>query len=153
MANLTVTWDDETRVVRFRGFLAGTLPRVKKGLISSGFVVEKQIVKNLSGKRSPGNPYPGWVSTKLKTSVTAQASSDGMTVSVGPNTEYAAIQEFGGKIEITDRMRRFLHATGIHPRATTTAIVIPARPYVRPSWKQSREKVIDVMRRAIAGKA
>lgn len=135
MANLEVKWDDEARVVRFNTFLGATLKRAKSGLVRAGFVVERQIKKNLSGKRTPGNPYPGWVTTRLRTSVTSQASSDGMIVSIGPNVEYAAIHEFGGR-------------TG---RGGKT--IIPARPYVKPAWKQSRTKIIDIMRKAVAGKA
>lgn len=135
MANLTVQWDDQARVVKFTNFLKDTLPRAKKGLLRAGLVVEGQIKRNLSGKRTPSNPYPGWVTSRLRTSVTAQASADGMVVMVGPHTEYARIHEFGGQ-------------TG---RGGSTTI--PKRPYVAPAWKQSRDKVIDIMRKAVRGAA
>lgn len=152
MAELIVKWDDEARVARFGTFLGATLTRAKAGLLKSGFAVEAQIKKNLSGKRSPGNPYPGWVTSNLRRSVTAQAESNGMVVKVGPNTVYAAIQEFGGRITITEAMRRYLHATGIHLRASTTAITIPPRAYVKPAWRQSKDKVINIMLAAIGGR-
>ncbi len=123
-------------MVKFTNFLKDTLPRAKKGLLRAGFVVEAQIKKNLSGRRTPSNPYPGiGLTQQLRDRVNTTPSDEGMVVRVGPHVVYAAIHEFGGQ-------------TGRGGKTT-----IPKRPYVAPAWKQSRDKVIDIMRRAVRGAA
>jgi phage gpG-like protein len=134
LANIEVKWDDESHVVRFTGWLQGTLARAKKALHRAGLLIEGQTKKNLSGKRTPGNPYPGWVTSRLRGSVTTVPSSDGMVVAVGPHTVYARIHEYGGQ-------------TGRGGRTT-----IPARPYLGPAWKQKRSEIIKIMTKAMIAK-
>lgn len=106
--------------------------RIRRGLMASGFILERQIKKNLSGPshtRFPenGNPYPGVLSGTLKGSVSAKMDADGMAVRIGPGglaSPYAAIQEFGGKA------------------GRNLATTIPARPYVRPAWEQQKDTII-----------
>lgn len=47
--------------------------------------------------------------------------------------DLGAIHEFGATIEVTDKMRSFLHYNGIHLKKDTTHIVIPARSFLRDS--------------------
>lgn len=64
---------------------------------------------------------------------------DGDSVAIGSKLPYAAIQEFGGRIFITNKMRAFLHAVlDIHPRASTQYVNIPAQPYIRPAFEERR---------------
>ena len=46
-------------------------------------------------------------------------------------TSAAAVQEFGAVIQVTPKMRRFLHAKGLHLRPGTTKIEIPGQHYMR----------------------
>ena len=47
--------------------------------------------------------------------------------------QLAHIHEFGININVTDRMRGFLHYIGIHLKPSTGQIRIPSRPFMR-SW-------------------
>lgn len=61
----------------------------------------------------------------------------------------AAVQEFGATIKVTPRMRAFLHAKGLHLKATTKAIVIPPRPFVRPAWDEGQPEVAEIFRDSV----
>lgn len=45
--------------------------------------------------------------------------------------DLGAVHEFGVIINVTDKMRAYLHSQGIHLKADTTQIVIPARSFLR----------------------
>lgn len=77
------------------------------------------------------------------------ANADGKSV-----LEYAPVQEFGGHIPVTDRMRGFLAANyGIRLKKTTTVIVIPPRSFLRTTFKEHKDEWIDILARALkAGK-
>jgi phage gpG-like protein len=47
---------------------------------------------------------------------------------------YAAANEYGANIAITDKMRKFLHWIGIHVKNETTHIIIPERSYIRSTF-------------------
>jgi phage gpG-like protein len=49
---------------------------------------------------------------------------------IGSKLPYAGIQNFGGEIRVTPQMRAFLHWKGLHLKATTDKITIPARPFL-----------------------
>ena len=48
----------------------------------------------------------------------------------------AAVHEFGTRISVTDAMRGYLGAIGIHLRAETTEINIPERSYIRSGFDE-----------------
>lgn len=56
-------------------------------------------------------------------------------------TELAIVQEFGTKIQVTKKMRGFLGSQGLHLKASTTEITIPARPFVRDSFDNNEEEL------------
>lgn len=98
--------------IRIRRFSKKLIPNIKRALVKVGSLLEAGIKRNLSGPshtRHPGNgnPYPGTLTGRLKGSVIFKMSDGGLTVTTGPDTVYAAVQEFGGGN-------------------------IPARPYVEP---------------------
>ena len=45
-----------------------------------------------------------------------------------------AIHEFGAVIQVTDKMRAYLHHMGVHLKAETTTITIPARSFLRDTF-------------------
>lgn len=47
------------------------------------------------------------------------------------NAELGAIHEFGATINVTEKMRGYLHKIGIHLKKDTTSIVIPTRSFLR----------------------
>lgn len=80
---------------------------------------------------------------------------DGKTVSVGvlgggEQAWLASIHEYGCRIKVTDRMRAYLHKTGLHLKATTTHIVIPERAFLRNGYDESKDEVLDKCEQTIA---
>lgn len=71
---------------------------------------------------------------------------DGKKVSAGVFGEQAwlaAIHEYGCRIEVTDKMRAYLHKTGLHLKATTTHITIPERAFLRNGYDENKDDIID----------
>ena len=73
---------------------------------------------------------------------------DGKKVSVGvlgggEQTWLASINEYGCIIKVTDKMRKYLAATGLHLKATTTHITIPERAFLRNGYDESKDEVIN----------
>lgn len=56
-----------------------------------------------------------------------------------------AIHEFGATINVTDKMRAYLHHIGIHLKPETTTITIPARSFLRDTFfnDQAKERLMD----------
>ena len=66
------------------------------------------------------------------------------------------VHEKGATIQVTPRMRAYLHAQGLHLAATTEAIIIPPRPFIRPAFERqrsgrAREVVVQHVSRALKG--
>ena len=67
-------------------------------------------------------------------SITYQViDSDNVFIGVkkGKEANIAAVHEFGCTINVTPKMRAYLHYQGIHLKASTQFIVIPPRPFLR----------------------
>ena len=72
---------------------------------------------------------------------------DGKKVSVGvlgggEQTWLASIHEYGCRIEVTPKMRKYLAATGLHLKKTTTHIIIPERAFLRNGYDENKDDVI-----------
>lgn len=79
---------------------------------------------------------------------------DGKTVSVGvlgggEQAWIASIQEYGCTIKVTDKMRAYLAATGLHLKKTTTHIVIPERAFLRNGYDEGKDEVLDKTQRLV----
>ncbi|SDI15892.1 hypothetical protein SAMN05192534_12364 [Alteribacillus persepolensis] len=59
----------------------------------------------------------------------------------GEQEMIAAVHEFGVDIEVTDKMRAYLHHIGIHLREDTTEIHIPERSFIRSGWDESEKEI------------
>ena len=59
-------------------------------------------------------------------------------------TDIAALheREKGTQVRVTPKMRAFLHSKGLHLKATTDALFIPGRPFVKPAYQDFRDKGI-----------
>ena len=62
------------------------------------------------------------------------------------NAHLGAIHEFGATINVTDKMRAYLHYKGIHLKPETTTITIPARSFLRDTFfnKEAQERLMDI---------
>lgn len=80
---------------------------------------------------------------------------EGATNAAGTDVlTYAPIQEFGGSIPVTEKMRGFLAANyGIHLKKSTATINIPPRSFLRTAFKEHKGEWVEILARALqAGK-
>ena len=86
---------------------------------------------------------------------------DGKKVSVGvlgggEQSWLASIHEYGCKIKVTPKMRKYLAATGLHLKPTTTHITIPERAFLRNGYDESKDEIIakaeNLLGQVIGGK-
>lgn len=54
----------------------------------------------------------------------------------------AHVNEFGCNIEVTDKMRAYLHTIDIHLKASTKSINIPERSFMRAGYDDNKSKFI-----------
>ena len=55
----------------------------------------------------------------------------------------ANVNEFGIQIEVTNKMRNYLHAMGLHLKASTKHINIPERSFLRSSFDLNKNDFIN----------
>ena len=67
----------------------------------------------------------------------------------GDNAWLAGIHEYGCRIEVTPKMRAFLHRQGLHLKDSTTHIVIPERSFLRRGHDENADRVIKQTERAL----
>lgn len=82
------------------------------------------------------------------------ANIDDRGVEVGALTgEHAwlvGIHEYGLDIEVTPKMRAYLHGQGLHLKESTTHIHIPERSFIRGGYDNGRDKVARYAARMMA---
>lgn len=61
----------------------------------------------------------------------------------GENAWLASIHEYGCVIQVTPKMRAYLHKNGLHLKKSTTQIVIPERAFLRNGYDENKNDVID----------
>lgn len=60
----------------------------------------------------------------------------------GKNLAYiGAVHEFGKEIKVTDKMRGYLHAQGLHLKKTTKVIKIPQRSFLRGAVDENESEI------------
>ena len=68
----------------------------------------------------------------------------------GEVLDYAPIQEFGGSIVVTDKMRGYLGAVhDVHLKKTKTTIVIPPRPFLRITCETKANEWVECLAKGI----
>lgn len=67
----------------------------------------------------------------------------------GENAWLAGIHEYGCRIKVTEKMRAWLHANGLHIKNETTEIVIPERSFLRNGFDDCHEDIIRKAERLI----
>jgi len=61
----------------------------------------------------------------------------------------AAVHEYGCTINVTPKMRAFLHHIGLHLRKETGAINIPERSFIRASYDAGQQEIERMVENAI----
>lgn len=108
---------------------------VKKGIVSSAPGGQKFVPNSPMTIARKGSSKPLIDNGDLVGSITYQViDADNVFVGVkkGNEANIAAVHEFGCTIQVTPKMRAYLHHQGIHLKASTQYIVIPPRPFLRP---------------------
>lgn len=67
----------------------------------------------------------------------------------GEQAWLAAIHEYGCVIQVTPKMRAWLHRNGLHLKDSTTTITIPERSFLRAGFDANHEKVIKLNEAAL----
>lgn len=67
----------------------------------------------------------------------------------GDHAWLAGIHEYGLDIEVTPKMRKFLHSQGLHLKESTTHIRIPERSFLRSGHDANIDRVMQQTHRAI----
>lgn len=67
----------------------------------------------------------------------------------GPLVVAARANEFGATIDVTEKMRGYLHANGLHLSGETMTVVIPERPFIRPGIFNAKGEIARAVRRAL----
>jgi phage gpG-like protein len=148
---MKVTYNDYGLNAKLANYSANMDTKIRLGLRDASIVLERQIVKNLSGlshTRQPGNgnPFVGAVSGDLKRAIGYTIKPHEATIGVEKVIPYAAIHEFGGTIPVSSRMRWFLGLKkGIWLKKSTTIIRIPKRAYIAPAFKAKREAMVAAL--------
>lgn len=71
---------------------------------------------------------------------------DGITIHcgvLGEQAYYAAIHEYGCKIEVTPKMRKYLASQGLHLKASTKYITIPERSFLRTGYDENIDEIME----------
>jgi len=80
--------------------------------------------------------------THILNRITHKVEGDVVKVGVfGESALIASVHEFGAKIRVTEKMRKFLHAQGLHLRKATEHIVIPQRSYLRKTFDEQKDEI------------
>ena len=61
----------------------------------------------------------------------------------------AGVHEYGCTIQVTPKMRAFLHRIGLHLRQDTGTITIPERSFIRASYDTGKETIATAVRDAV----
>ncbi len=127
---------------------------VKKGIVSGAPGSQKLAPLSPITIARKGSSKPLIDKGDLVGSVTYQViDSNNVFIGVkkGKEVNIAAVHEFGCTIGVTPKMRAYLHYQGVHLRASTQYIHIPARPFLRPvlQSEEFKAKVTEIYIEAI----
>jgi len=126
--------------------LALALKRAEKAVsddaIRTGLLAGAQIVKNDAKRRAP------FKSGTLKRSITEKPRPAHLSISVGTNLPYAAMQEYGGTVR--PKSKKFLKFDIDGKTIFTKGPVhIPAHPYMRPALIENKHEVREIIMQVI----
>ena len=134
---MQVTFNDYGLRAKLDNYTANLDGKIKLGLRDASIILERQIVKNVSGQshtRFPGNPNPfiGVVTGNLRKAVGYTVTAHAARIGVQKYIPYAAIHEFGGTI---------LRSKG----GKSWKIKIPKRSYIAPAFADKRDKMVQAL--------
>ena len=133
-----------------------TMTGLERGLWRALLHFSGEVTENLMRGRFGVKSREGTLVTSFHGKVRRQ--SDKLIATYGSNLVYARIQEKGGKIYVSEKMRRFAwrryYETGL-PMWRAIAlkrgkyIVIPKHAYLEKSFNESKAKMVSIIEKAI----
>jgi|GEM_PF-1189504 hypothetical protein len=97
-----------------------------------------------------------WIDTgELRNQITHRITGKSMsrTIKVGifqsKKAFIALVLEEGATIRVSERMRKFLHAQGLHLKQSTSELHIPPRPLFTLVFDMEEEKILKIARQAL----
>ena len=108
-------------------------------------------VKDVNRTKNLVNELNKIMNRRIKIGIFSESGSDVLII--------ASVNEFGVSIKVTEKMRRYLHANGLHLRNSTNNIKIPERAFIRRGYdrrkanilKFAESRIIDVYNFRISG--
>lgn len=157
-AEITITFaGNKKQSVKLANWSSKKDGALRKGMDKAGLWMVGALKTNLrlSNKGLIGaSPYSELRSRDgiLRASIQRKMHSKGMTV--GTDKKYGAVNEFGGKIRITENMRKhslFQIAPGEFRRfaASTSEITIPPRPWFWPTIQKHYNNFIMIIKKEL----
>lgn len=139
--------------VRWEGpkFIRDAEDAYREGLVAAGAFFQGQVMRTLRTQRSispPGKPpgvRTGTLARSIFTDIT-RLGDERPSVRVGSNLVYARIHEFGGVIRPKKaKLLAFTVGKGSSAKKIfTRKVTMPARPYLRPTFRRNRNKIVEV---------
>lgn len=109
-------------------------------LVAGGKIIES------AAKQNMGGPGPNRDTGDLSRSITTELR--GLSVHVGTDKVYGAIQELGGTIEAKNAPY-LVFQTDDGQWHSVKSVTLPPRPYLRPAFDENAERVVDVVGQAV----
>lgn len=159
-AQMTGNWRGASeRFAAFGGFIRGELAAAQA---RGGEIMVQYIRAEMQSTVAPalhpytvmqkGNDKP-LSDGPMEESITSKVSPNGLTVWAGvpegPLVVAARANEYGAVIDVTERMRGYLHAHGLHLAGDTLTVVLPARPFIRPGILRAKPEIAREIRRGL----
>lgn len=142
--------------IKIHNFTKDFKPNLVRGFNRAGVILQRQIQDHLTGPSASvdrSRTTPGAITGRLRGSVKYKVTQEPV-LRVGPNTVYAAIQEFGGRIiqTVTAKQQRFLAAAKqiFVKVGSQLNIDIPPRPYVFTAWEKKKDRVVAEIQKSIS---
>lgn len=123
-------------------------------VLESALTAGAQEIRNAAVEKAPGpgngntrNPPPTGTLRRSIHTETDEKSDTRVSVLVGTNLEYAAMQEFGGVV--VPRVAKMLAFMVDGKLVFAKSVTIPAHPYLRPAFDEQRGAAVDIFRKSM----
>lgn len=120
------------------------------GKLAQGDVLEKALHAGAQEIRNSAQDKAPFLTGTLRRSIhseTGEKSGAKVSVLVGTDLEYAAMQEFGGTIVPKNAKRLVFEVDG--KKVFARKVTIPAHPYLRPAFDEQKGEAVKQFRLAV----
>lgn len=112
--------------------------KLKVGLERAAIILQNEVKDNLSDRSGKPQVRTGNLRRSIQVDI---SESDNLKVRVGTNSNYAAIQEFGGVVKAKTAKALKFKIDGLWK--SVKSVILTARPYFRPALKSAKDKMLN----------